>query len=148
MAKSQLGLCACFAAGAGAGRESGVVLLSAVAREKGRDDEDDGDEKCGGSIRVIPGRVWRRCRMPMRFRVGERPAGAERVGCVVWMREGDLGVSVGRVVGVVVGVNVMGVDLVRMKADGLVVVVPSLLLPLERLVKREGSMFSASMSSE
>ena len=121
------------------------MLLSAVARENGRDEDDEDDEKLGGSTRVNPTEpVLRRLRSPMRFRVGERPAGVERAGWgeVVWMRAGDLGVSVVRVMGEV-GVNSRGV-LVRMKAEGLEIEDS---LPLERLVERVGSMFSASMSS-
>lgn len=119
------------------------MLLSAVARENGRDEDDD-EEKLGGSTRVNPAEpVLRRLRSPMRFRVGERPAGVERAGWEeVWMRAGDLGVNVVRVVGEV-GVNSRG-DLVRMKAEGLEVEDS---LPLERLVERMGSMFSASVSS-
>lgn len=58
------------------------------------------------------------------------------------MRAGDLGVRVVRVVGEV-GVKSRGA-LVRIKAEGLEVEDS---LPLERLVERVGSMFSASMSS-
>lgn len=142
IANSQLGLYVGLASGGRVGRERGVVLLSAVARENGRDEDDD--EKLGGSTRVNPAEpvLWR-LRNPMRFRVGERPAGVERAGWEeVWMRAGDLGVNVVRVVGEV-GLNSSG-DLVRMKAEGLEVEDS---LPLERLVERMGSMFSASISS-
>ena len=96
---------------------------------------------------MLSGRVFWRFRIPMRLRVGERPAGVVVVDlevAVVERRERDFGVSVERVV---VGVNVlvaMG-DLVRTKAG--LLGVASLLRPLERLEKRVGSMFSVSTSS-
>jgi hypothetical protein len=40
--------------------------------------EEDGAENFGGSTRVNGELVFLRLRIPMRFRVGERPAGAER----------------------------------------------------------------------
>lgn len=124
------------------------MLLSAVARENGRDEDEEDDEKLGGSTRVNPAEpVLRRLRSPMRFRVGERPAGVERAGWgeEVWMRAGDLGVRVVRVVGEAGVLYSRGDFVVRMKAEGLEI--EDSLLPLDRLVERVGSMFSASMSS-
>jgi hypothetical protein len=133
--------------GAAAGRERGVVPLRAAPREKGS--EEAVDEKFGGSTRVNGEAVLRRWRIPMRFLVGERPAGVESIELdVVMILAGDFGVRVGRVRWICgeIGANVEeeAGAFVRMKLDGLAMDVFS---PLERLEKKDGSIFSASTSS-
>jgi hypothetical protein len=116
-------------------------------------------ENFGGSTRVIDEAVRRLFKMPMRLRVGERPAGAESVEVTVVVlifgAAGDRGWSIGRedmgvdftglVHGAANSLN-MGAALVRTKFGDLKVSVPS--WPLVRLgeVKMIGSMFSESSS--
>jgi hypothetical protein len=129
--------------------------------EKGAADADEvgWTENLGGSTRVNDEAVRRLLRMPMRLRVGERPAGAESVEVMVVVLSfgaaGDRGWSIGReemeadftglVHGAAKSLN-MGAALVSMNVDGLKVSVPS--WPFVRLgeAKMMGSMFSESSS--
>lgn len=116
----------------------------------------EGAENFGGSTRA-KGAVRRRLRIPMRLRVGERPAGAER-GVDFWMLSFGAGERAGRIGrrGETTGFREEkslgeGGAFVRKKLVGLLRV--SLLVPsgfLERLGDRKmmGSMFSVLSSSK
>jgi hypothetical protein len=125
----------------------GAVQLSALSRENGRAEEVEERLKLGG---FTGANVRRRFRIPMRFLVGERPAGAVRelVTFVLIFAAGERGVKIWRVVldwtqevetserGRVLGMRVkLGLTAKEDVTDD-----------LERLVNCSGAVFSVSGS--